>query len=253
MNKLLNRCCLYFKRNSSTVISCAAVAGLAATVVSAVTATSKAVKILKKEAYLKGDNLTIKETVKAVGFIYIPTAVIAVSTAACILSVDILNRRKQACFVSAYSLLDSLFKNYRNEVKKLYGEEADKRIVKSIIQGNYTEEITVDSDGTVLFYDLYSDRYFRSTLEDVIAAEYHLNRNFALRGYADLNELYEFLDLEKTSAGAVLGWSIDIGLLFYGYQWIDFEHEYTVLDDGLEVYILRMPFEPTVDFMNSEE
>jgi hypothetical protein len=30
--------------------------------------------------------------------------------------------------------------------------------------------------------------------------------------------------------------------------WIEFDHRKTVLDDGLEVYILDMPFEQTYDF-----
>lgn len=71
----------------------------------------------------------------------------------------------------------------------------------------------------MLFYDEHSNRYIESTIEQVIAAEYHLNRNYILRGYSYLNKLYEFLGLESTNYGSVLGWvSNDDGM-----YWIDFK------------------------------
>ena len=79
-----------------------------------------------------------------------------------------------------------------------------------------------------------------------MAAEYHLNRNYILRGYAYLNEFYVFLGIEETDYGSVLGWAPNDD----GMYWIDFNHSKTVLDDGLEVYIIEMPFEPVYDFFD---
>ena len=47
--------------------------------------------------------------------------------------------------------------------------------------------------------------------EQVLMAEYHLNRNYILRGEAVINELYEFLGLEPTDWGAEAGWHIKHG------------------------------------------
>lgn len=44
---------------------------------------------------------------------------------------------------------------------------------------------------------------------------------------------------------SVLGWAPKDE----GEYWIDFNHRKTVMDDGLEVYIIEMPFEPTYDFL----
>lgn len=102
-----------------------------------------------------------------------------------------------------------------------------------------------DNDGSEkLFYDEFSNRYFEVTIEQVISAEYHLNRNYTLRGYSVLNELYEFLGLETTDNGSVLGWMPTDE----GEYWIDFNHRKVVMDDGLECYIIEMPFEPKPDF-----
>ena len=85
---------------------------------------------------------------------------------------------------------------------------------------------------------------------EVTEAELHLNRNYQLRGYCELNELYEFLGLEPTEYGATVGWGMGVGFEFYGYSWIDFEHELTTMPDGLECFVLDMPFLPTADFMD---
>lgn len=31
--------------------------------------------------------------------------------------------------------------------------------------------------------------------------------------------------------------------------WIDFNHKKVTLDDGMEIYIIEMPFDPTYDFL----
>lgn len=103
-----------------------------------------------------------------------------------------------------------------------------------------------------MFFDSFSNRYFWSTIEDVREAEYHFNRNLALRGYAELNEFYEFLGLEPTAFGATVGWSLEAGAAFYGYSWVDFYHEYYPSDDPdiPPYYTICVPFGPTADFMD---
>ena len=74
-------------------------------------------------------------------------------------------------------------------------------------------------------------------------AEYHLNRNFILRGETNLNEFYEFLGLEPTDAGCELGWDLWSGEMYYGNSWIDFEHHLVTSDNG-DYYRIEYPFEP---------
>ena len=120
----------------------------------------------------------------------------------------------------------------------------------ALAEERYKENDIMVSNGKQLFFEEYSGRFFESTEEDVVLAEYHFNRNFVLRGYAELNELYEFLNLSPTESGAVLGWSIGAGEVFYGYQWIDFEHRKVIREDGAEYYAITMPFIPTADYMD---
>ena len=77
-------------------------------------------------------------------------------------------------------------------------------------------------------------------------AEYHLNRNFVQRGYASLNEFYEFLGLPQTKYGDEVGWTCTDG-----YCWIDFEHRLISRDDGgTEVYAIDMLFPPDAHYLD---
>ena len=95
------------------------------------------------------------------------------------------------------------------------------------------------------FYDYISDRHFESTLSKVIAAEYHLNRNFVLGAFVTLNDFYELLGLSPTEHGANVGWYLDDGI-----YWIDFDHQLITLDDspdGMEVCAIEPIVEPRLE------
>lgn len=260
MEGLLNHAQRFVKRNSSTILTCAGGVGVVATSVMAVKATPKAMKLLEEAKKEKGDELTKMETVKVVGPTYIPTIITGTATLACIFGANVLNKRQQAALMSAYALLDTKYKEYKSKVKEIYGEEAHQEIVNKIMIEK-AEDVyvhseclcascdlsTEENDGEPkLFYDEHSNRYFEATIEQVIQAEYHLNRNFTLRGYVYLNEFYEFLGVETTDYGSVLGWAVNDDEIY----WVDFNHRKVIMDDGLEVYIIETPYGPSYEPWN---
>ena len=248
----------FIRRNGSTILTVIGGVGVVATALSTAKATTKALDILEQAEQEKGEKLTKSEKIKKVGPIYIPTVITGAATIACIFGANVLSKRNQAALISAYALLDNSYKEYKQKLIELYGEETHQNIIDSIAVEK-AEDIRITSETLcnicdlsteenqsepILFYDEYSNRYFEATIEQVITAEYHLNRNYILRGYTVLNELYEFLGLEPTEYGSVLGWApLDDGM-----YWIDFNHRKVVLDDGLEIYILEMPFEPRLNY-----
>ena len=159
-----------------------------------------------------------------------------------------LNKQRQAALMSAYALLDNSYKEYKKKVEESYGEEASSHIREEIAKDKYVDEDIKVEDGKRLFYDEFSGRYFESTTKDVIEAEYNLNRQMAYNGGAYLNEFYEFLGLEPIEAGSELGWSQGILQSMYWAEWVEFDHERVVMDDGLECYIIVIRYEPVVDF-----
>ena len=248
----------FLKCNSSTILTGFGVVGVGGTIVTTVVATRKATKRIDAAKEEKGEDLTKMEVVVTAAPAYIPVAFVAGSTIACIFGANVLNKRQQAALISAYALLDNTHKEYRDTLKELYGEEADIKIQDTIAKAKRNDDITAyapglngasKSEDKVLFYEPLRGEYFEASMNDVLNAEYHLNRNFTLRGCASLNEFYEFLGLEKTDFGDVLGWSAEnfyeSGLM----AWLDFDHRLTpVSDDGLECYTIDMMFSPTPDY-----
>ena len=250
---------LFVKRNASTILTGLASIGVVTTAVMAVKATPKALQLMEKAEQEKGEKLTKWETVKTAGSSYIPSAIVGIATITCLLASNILNKRTQASLMSAYALLDQSYKEYKNKLIELYGEEQHNEIIDAIaiekaeeigVRGSYLGtscDLSLEENDSEprTFYDEHSGRYFTATIEQVMNAEYHLNRNYILRGYSYLNEFYEFLGIEETEYGSVLGWAPNDD----GMYWIDFNHRKVTLDDGMEIYIIEMPFEPTYDFL----
>ena len=248
----------FFKKNSATILTITGTVGVVATSILTAKAAVKASKIIEEAEQEKGEKLTVRESVEIVWTMFVPPVVAGASTIACIFGANILNKRQQASLVSAYALIENSYREYKAKLKELYGEEAHNNIVDAIVAEKY-EDVHVPSGGLTseyiqeigsdteprLFYDEYSGRYFESTIEKVLLAEYHLNRNYILRGFARLNDFYEFLGLEQTDYDESVGWDICSEI-----YWIDFNHRKAFISgdsDGFECYIIEMPYYPSED------
>ena len=121
METLLRNTKVFWKRNGSTILTCAGAVGLVTTSVMAVKATPKALKKIEEAKEEKGEELTNLETIRVAGPTYIPTVLVGVSTIACIFGANVLNKRNQAALASAYALLDTSFKEYKGKLKEIYG------------------------------------------------------------------------------------------------------------------------------------
>lgn len=252
LNSLFHRSKLHLKRASPTILTYVAAIGVVATSVMAVKATPKAMMLLEQATDEKGEELTKLEVVRVAGPVYIPALAIGVSTISCIFGANVFNKRNQASLVSAYALLNQSYQQYRNAAKTVYGEDADEKIkieaAKNVYvsaDGYYIYDPESDSE-EILFYDTFCQRYFTSTMSSVINAQYHVNRNFTLRGWSNLNELYDFLGLEKYRGGDLIGWSYDEMLESGLTPWIEFENRLVKMDDGLECYLISTLYEPIV-------
>lgn len=257
MKELLFKTKVFCKRNGSTILTCAGALGVVATAVTAVKATPKALQLLDEAAEEKQEDLTRMEKIKIAGPVYVPSILMGAGTVTCIFGANMLSKRQQASLISAYTLLDKSYKEYKDKVKELYGEDSDKHIRAEVAQDNYDlyeDEETEDEyedefeDGKLLYYDQFSNRYFRSTLADVLNAEHNINKILYTQGGAYLNDFYELLGIEKIPSGNELGWSVGILESMYWAQWIEFDHEKVAMDDGMECYIITMRYEPVIDF-----
>lgn len=238
----------FLKEQSPTILTCVGAAGVVITSVMAAKATLKAVKIIETVESEKGKTLTRKEKIKMTAPVYIPTIIAGTTTIACVVGSNVLNKRKQAALISAYKMLDESFKDYKDKVKEVYGSESNNKIREELAKDKYDEEKPVNTDKQ-LFYDDFSKRYFESTKEDVLAAEYEINKQLARFGGAYLNEYYDMIGLERTKSGDVLGWNVGQMIDMYWDSWLEFHHEEIKMPDErtcINIYFT----DPTPDFID---
>jgi hypothetical protein len=248
--KLLQRSRIFVKKNASTILTCVGVIGVVGTAVLTAKAAPKALKAVEDAKEEKGDDLTVPEVIKAVAPAYIPVVVVGVATVTCIVGANMLNKRQQASLASAYALLDTSYKEYKKKVTDLYGEEADNHIKAEIAKDKYELTDILPEEGNRLFYDEYSGRYFETTDAKVKEAEYTVNRHLQTKGYACVNDFYKELGMEMLYSGFDVGWAPEFLKEHAWQSWLDFNHETTVLDDGLEVCIISFYTDPITNFLD---
>lgn len=227
------------KHHSPTILCCVAAAGVIGTAIASALGTIKVRRRIDEEC----EDLTTEQIVFISIPYYIPTAAIATGTIICIFGANTLNKNQQASLISAYQLLQSSYKEYRDKALEVFGEDGN-RLIEEAIMREHSKDAPQTADDELLFYDLYGRRYFNARMEDVKDAEYKLNRNYQIRSYSSLNEFFALLGLDLIPIGEEIGWDMDSMMAFYGACWIDIEHERVTTDDGLECYVLRYIQEP---------
>ena len=234
----------FFRRNGGTILTFLSAAGVVGTAYLSGKAAVKA----KEELETLDKDAPLKEKIKTVAPIYIPTAAVGAATILCMFGANGFNRKQQASMLAAGALMEKTYKKYRDKAGELLGDDINK-----FFEDEPKESIPLDKEERLFYYNYYEDgeqpeygSYFPLTAEKVLKAEMELNRLFILRHYATLNDFFKLLGLKSVEGGDNLGWSDDLGSEYYGYAWIDFEHYGTKLDDGLECTIITTPFPPTI-------
>lgn len=250
VEKLLRSLKQILRKNGPTILSCLGGAGVIATTVMAVKATPKAIQLIREAEEEKGEKLTRMETIQATAMTYAPSAIVGTATIATIFGANVLNKRSQAALMSAYALIDQTFKDYKTHVDEEYGDEANAHIREKIAKDRYVEQKTELGGEAKLFYDFYSGRYFNSTMEKVLAAEFALNRQLILGECAYLNDFYQELGIPLTDIGDEVGWSRGFMCDMYCQEWVDFNHQNVVQDDGLECCIIAFMQDPSINFVD---
>lgn len=157
--------------------------------------------------------------------LYLPAVTLGVASVASILAGHNIISKRSASYAAAYTSVNDAFKGYRERVAAKYGEEVEQDIY---LDRHGEEIVTENEDGSTdtttiqtsspnyspfsVFFDSTSsewkndpeaNKYFLMQQENWCTER--LKRN----GFLTLNEVYECLDLPKTTAGMVAGWIYD--------------------------------------------
>lgn len=233
-------------KHSPEILIGVGIVGIGASIVMACRATLKAKDELEKQQdeidKFKGEidkenenykkdlsKLYLKEAVIVVKN-YAPAVGITVLSVGCILKSHQILAKRNAALMAAYAGLESSFKEYRNRVKEAIGEDKE----KELYLGKKTKELDViDENGETIkakngivvgdpskisqyarFFDESSTQWSKSAEYNktfLIDTQTMMNNQFKARGHMFLNEVYDALGLERSQAGAVVGWVYGAG------------------------------------------
>lgn len=207
-------------KHSPEILIGLGVAGLLGTTILAVRETPKVLKLLdKKKEELDVEKLSVKDTVKTVWKNYIPCAVLAVTSVACIVGASNISARRNAALAAAYAIGNKAFSDYKEEVINLLGEEKEKEIKEKVADRLLKEnpvtskEVIITDNNEHLCYDEITGRYFKSSQNKIKEAQNVINDRLRDEMWVSLNDLYYELGLPNVRVGDDLGWNVDDGYL----------------------------------------
>ena len=150
---------------SSIALTCLGAIGVVGTAVLAVKATPKAMMLRATKLIEKGEELTTAETIEAVAPAYIPAVATGIGTIACIFGANALNVKQQASLVSAYALVENVYKEYRKKTREIAGEDTETKIREEMVRDSIDENYISNDETTCLFYDMNTGTYFESPID----------------------------------------------------------------------------------------
>jgi hypothetical protein len=216
-NNVLKKTEQLIKDNSTTILTGFGVAGTITTAYLTGLATIKAVRIVDKdesEGGISGDRVERqKNRVRLVWKLYIPPVASCAMTIGCIVGSNRVSNRRAAAVVSAYSLLETGFTEYKDKVVEQLGVAKEERIRDEIAQDRIDAkpptEVIIAGDGEVLCCELYTMRYFKSDIETLRKAANDINYEMNQGVHASLAEFYYAIGMPVTSISNDVGWDND--------------------------------------------
>lgn len=211
LSEILTKVQKSLKTNSPEILTALSVSGVVGTAYLTAKASFQAKGLLESQA----PDLSIKERTKIVWKCYIPAGLSGAFTIGCIIGASNANGRRTTAAVTAYSLTEKAFSEYKEKVVEELGKGKDQKIRDEIAQDKVnkkpptSQEVIIVGPGHVLCCELFTRRYFRSDMELLRKAQNIINSRVVSDLYVSLDEFYDLVGLEGTSNSDKIGWNSD--------------------------------------------
>lgn len=179
--------------------------------------------------------------------LYAPAIILGSLSITSILASNNILRKRNVALGAAYAAIDKSFKEYRGRVVERFGEQVDTEL-KYGIKAKKFEEVEVDPETgkekkvkkTVMVtdpnlqsdYAVYFDNRSRCyetnpdyNLMFLKAQQAFANDKLQTRGHLFLNEVLDDLDLPRTPAGQIVGWTKDGPDGYVNFRIVEVERE----------------------------
>ena len=221
-------------RNSHHILTGLALLGIGASVALSV----KADRQMHEWDIDEFKRLTKEQRIKIYAKIYAPPAIAILATGACVLGAHSISVERESSLLLAYEGTRQMYDRYRSTVQERLGPEEKQIAEKAASKAQpIPRETIVYGEGDVLFYDAYSGRYFKSTINKIDRVVNELNYTLLREMCVSLNEFYAGIGLDGISLGDQLGWNEQ--------RQIEIHYGAKVSDEGKAVVVVDFVVEPT--------
>ena len=269
LSKMFGTAACVLKKHSPEILTGMGIIGMVGTVVLSVEATPKALVLMEEkkreinhdileeakanghDVYQKVDKLKPIDVVKTTWRCYIPATVLGVASIGCLIGASSVNARRNAALVAAYTISETALKDYKSKVIETIGEKKTEKVESSVAQAKLDsdpiekKEIIITDKGDVTCYDVWSGRYFKSSMDELNRIVNELNKRMldSYYGYISLNEFYEAVGLSATKVGNDLGWKLDGGR-----NLIELNFDSQIATDGTPCLVVDFDTRPVYEF-----
>lgn len=219
-------------QHSPAILTGIGVAGVVGTAVLAGRATVRAFVDIVDEEVERDEELTFKEKVQLTWHHFLPPLFVGSVTIASVISAQSINMRRNALLASLYTMLERSSTEFEGKSREVLGDKKVDQIKDEIaterVQNHkpdefFTRQIEVRGDGVGLCMDIYSNRYFVSSRNEVDAAVNETNAEMNREGDVSLNFFYDQIGLQRIPVGEEVGWNQQSGLLTVQYTYVPSE------------------------------
>lgn len=161
--------------------------------------------------------------------LYGPSVVLGTMSIASILCGHNMLRKRNLALAAAYKVVDTGFKQYRNNVIERFGEQMDKEL-KYGIKAKEIEETVVDKKGKektvtktvevaepshspyTFCFDETADGWVRDSEANkffLLRQQEYANEKLRSKGYLFLNEVLDMVGIDRKRVGQTVGWMLD--------------------------------------------
>jgi hypothetical protein len=208
--------------NPTTVLTGMGITGVVTTAYFTGRASFKAAQIIEKEEIKRLQEFTREqkpyerpsnmEKFKMVWPLYVAPVSVGATTITAIVMANHTASKKIAALTVASGISERALNEYKRKVVEKIGENKEMAIRDEIAQERVantpvSKEVLVIGAGDVLCFDMYTGRYFQSTVEKIRQAENKINYEILNHMYASLSRFYDLIDILPTQYSDEVGWN----------------------------------------------
>jgi len=185
-----------------------------------------------EEAHTRDLTVTYLQTSVEFIKLYGPAVTLGVASIGCVVGAHGIMKKRNVALMAAYKAVEEGFSAYRKRVIEEHGEDIDYMYTNGLRVEEITEtettksgktkevkkqQVVKDSDGLSVYARIFDDgckQWSKDPSYNLMllrSQQNYFNDMLKIRGHVFLNEVYDALGIDRTTAGAMVGWCLGNG------------------------------------------